>query len=127
MPNVRILIIEDDVCILENMAELLELEGYRVITASNGRDGLKKIKDHIPDLIICDLLMPKMDGLTLLQILGNHAELKKIPFIFSSAKSEKKDIKKGLDSGADDFLVKPFELEDLLASIKKCLTERQIP
>ncbi|WP_222983396.1 response regulator [Flagellimonas meishanensis] len=125
MTGARILIIEDDTCILDNIAELLELEGYVVFTASDGKIGMEKIFRSPPDLIICDLLMPKMDGLTLLQKLGKHPKLKKIPFIFSSAKSEKVDIKRGLDSGADDYLVKPFDLKDLLRAIEKCLAKQK--
>ncbi|RKN80218.1 response regulator transcription factor [Ulvibacterium marinum] len=121
-----ILLIEDHIGILENTAELLELEGYRVIKAKNGKEGLKELASFIPDLIICDLLMPEMDGLTLLAMLGKHPDYKKIPFIFFSAKAEKMDIKKGLDLGADDYLVKPLELEDLLASIKKCLRRKKL-
>lgn len=121
-----ILLIEDHIGILENTAELLELEGYSVLKAKNGKEGLKKLASFIPDLIICDLLMPEMDGLTLLATLGKHPDYKKIPFIFFSAKAEKTDIKKGLDLGADDYLVKPLELEDLLTSIKKCLRRKKL-
>ncbi|HZJ18898.1 MAG TPA: response regulator [Pricia sp.] len=116
-----ILLIEDFTAIREGTAELLELEGYRVITAKNGKEGLEKIKRIPPDLVICDVRMPEMDGLTLLGNLGAHRDLKRIPFIFYSAKSEKRDIKTGLDAGADDYLVKPCELKELLGSIKKCL------
>lgn len=119
-----ILLIEDFTDIREGTAELLELEGYSVITASNGKEGLEKIKHIPPDLIICDMRMPEMDGLTLLGHLGTHADLKKIPFIFYSAKSENSDVRTGLDAGADDYLVKPCELKELLASIKKCLLSR---
>ncbi|MGB5820742.1 MAG: response regulator [Saonia sp.] len=119
-----VLLIEDHISILENTAELLELEGFHVVMANNGKVGLQKLADFVPDIIICDLLMPEMDGLTLLGTLGKHPDYKKIPFIFFSAKSEKTDIKLGLDAGADDYLVKPFEFEELLESIKKCLVKR---
>ena len=125
MRNARILIIEDDTCILDNTAELLEIEGYEVLTATDGMMGMEKILCFPPDLIICDLLMPKMDGLTLLSKLGKHPEFKRIPFIFSSAKSESTDIKKGLDSGADDYLVKPFDFDELLRVIEKCLSKQK--
>jgi CheY-like chemotaxis protein len=118
---VSIMLIEDCADILESTAELLELEGYVVTTAKNGKEALVKIQRTPPNLIICDMLMPEMDGLTLLGILGLQPELKRIPFIFYSAKSEKSDIKIGLDAGAEDYLVKPCELQELLASIKKCL------
>lgn len=118
---IRILIIEDDKSIRENTAELLELEGYTTTTASNGKIGLEKINLCKPDLILCDLRMPEMDGFKLLKHLGENSNFKRIPFIFFSAKSEKMDIRMGIDAGADDYITKPFELEDLLAAIKKCL------
>lgn len=123
---ISIMLVEDYVDILESTAELLRLEGYQVITAKNGKEGLETIKQSPPDLIICDVRMPEMDGLTLLATLGVHTDLKKIPFIFYSAKSEKSDIRAGLNAGADDYLVKPCDLKKLLASIKNCLQKRGI-
>ena len=120
----RILIIDDHETILENTAELLDLEGYETITASNGKEGLEKVIRMLPDVVLCDLLMPKMDGFAVLKRMGEHPDLKRIPFIFFSSKSEKFDIKLGLDSGADDYLTKPFELMDLLNSIEKCLLKK---
>lgn len=122
---VKILIIEDDNAIRENTSELLELEGYTTLTASNGKIGLEKIKHHLPDLILCDLRMPEMDGFTVLKNIGEFSDLKRIPFIFFSAKSEKIDIKIGMDAGAEAYLVKPFEFEELLASIEKCLNNKK--
>ena len=122
---IRILIIDDHETILENTAELLDMEGYETITALNGKDGLEKVIRLVPDVVLCDLRMPKMDGFTVLKRMGEHPDLKRIPFIFFSAKSEKIDIKLGLDSGADDYLTKPFELVDLLNSIEKCLLEKR--
>ena len=123
---IRILIIDDDKVIRENTAELLELEGYSTLTASNGNTGLEKIMKHMPDLILCDLRMPEMGGFTLLGHLGQHLELKRIPFIFFSAKAEKADVKAGIDAGAVGYLIKPFELKDLLASIEKCLNSKRL-
>ena len=121
-----LLLIEDNRTILENTAELLELEGYTVLTAANGKIGFQKIVDHRPDLIICDVLMPEMGGLELLEKLGMHPEFRTIPLIFYSAKSEKKDIRKGMDLGAYDYVTKPCELENLLASIRKCLKDSKL-
>lgn len=121
---IRILIIDDHATILENTAELLDLEGYETITASNGKEGLEKVIRMLPDVVLCDILMPKMDGFMVLKKMGEHPNLKRIPFIFFSSKSEKFDIKLGLDSGADDYLTKPFELVDLLNSIEKCLLKK---
>ena len=120
-----ILLIEDDKTICENTMEILEIEGYTVVTANNGKKGFQKIKHLRPDLIICDILMPEMCGLELLAKLGSHPELKTIPLIFYSARSEKKDIKTGMDLGAYDYIVKPSDLKDLLASIQRCLLERK--
>jgi len=116
-----IVLVEDNRTVCENTAEILEMEGYTVITASNGQKGFQKIMDFLPDLIICDILMPKMDGLELVGKLGLHSKLKTIPVIFYSAKSEKKDIKRAMNLGAYDYVVKPSDLNDLLASIRKCL------
>ncbi|RAJ11670.1 response regulator transcription factor [Arenibacter echinorum] len=121
-----ILVVEDNRTILENTSELLEMEGYSVITASNGKDGFEKILKSLPDLIVCDIWMPEMDGFELLEKLGTYADLKNIPLIFFSARSEKKDIKKGLELGAYDFIVKPSDLSDLLISIKNCLLSKKL-
>ncbi|MBC8767335.1 response regulator [Arenibacter sp. F26102] len=120
-----ILIVEDNSTILENTSELLEMEGYAVITATNGKEGFEKILKFLPDLIISDLWMPEMGGFELLKKLGSHPDLKNIPLIFFSARSEKKEIKKGIDLGAYDFIVKPSDLSDLLVSIKNCLLSRK--
>jgi DNA-binding response OmpR family regulator len=120
-----ILLIEDNRTICENTSEILEMEDYTVVTASDGRMGFQKIIDLLPDLIICDILMPEMNGLELLAKLKSHTDLKTIPFIFYSAKSEKKDIIKGMDLGAYDYIVKPSDLKDLLASVRKCLVEKK--
>lgn len=121
-----ILLVEDNRTISENTSEILEMEGYTVITAGNGNKGYQKIVEFLPDVIVCDILMPEMCGLELLAKLGLHKDLKKIPFIFYSAKSEKKHIEEGMELGAYDYIVKPTDLTDLIASIKKCLTERKL-
>lgn len=121
----RILIIEDDVNILRNTAELLQLEGYLVTTASNGRAGLEKIKLETPELILCDILMLDMDGFSVLGYVRQDPDLKRIPFIFFSAKSDVVDVNAGIAAGADDYLTKPFELEDLIASVEKCLEKQK--
>ncbi len=118
---ITIILVEDNIAIRENTVELLEMEGYRVITAIDGNDGFEKIAEHLPDLIICDILMPEMDGIALLGELGKHPHLKKIPLIFFSSQSEKSDIKKGLEAGARDFIVKPSDMTDLLLSIERCI------
>lgn len=119
----KILLIEDDVTVRENTAELLELSNYEVVTASNGRLGVDKAKSTLPDIIVCDIMMPEMDGYGVLQELAKSTETANIPFIFLSAKTEHKDIRKGMDLGADDYLTKPFEEEDLLSAIESRLAK----
>lgn len=112
-----ILIIEDNADVRENTAELLELAGYHTITASNGKEGLESVKNKIPDLVLCDIMMPELDGYGVLRAFDNIPEMAGKPFIFMTAKSEKSDIRKGMDLGADDYLTKPFTGDDLIRII----------
>ena len=121
-----ILLIEDDRALRENTEELLELSGYSVITAPNGKVGIKVAKENLPDIIICDIMMPMIDGYGVLAALSAEETTKHIPFIFLSAKTEHKEIRKGMDLGADDYLTKPFEEEDLLSSVESRLSKEQI-
>ena len=120
MPT-KILLIEDNSDIRENTSELLELSDYRVITAENGKEGVKKAKELLPDLIICDIMMPELDGYGVLQILSKQPQTASIPFIFLTAKAEKDDFRKGMTLGADDYLTKPFDETDLLNAIENRL------
>lgn len=122
----KILLIEDDVTVRENTAELLELSEYEVITANDGRQGSDMAKTEFPDIIICDVMMPKMDGYGVLRELSENPGTANIPFIFLSAKTEHKDIRRGMDLGADDYLTKPFEEEDLLSAIESRLAKVSI-
>lgn len=121
-----ILIIEDNRTLRENISEFLEIEGYAVVTAKNGKDGFEKAFQIMPDIIVCDLLMPEMGGLELLTKLGSHNTLKNIPLIIYSAKSEKKDILRSKLLGAYDYIIKPSDLEDLLRSIQKYFKSKEI-
>ena len=112
-----ILIIEDDTVLRETTAEILELENYKVVTAPNGKRGAEQAKIILPDLILCDIMMPEMDGYELLKALSKEEQTKRIPFIFMSAKTEMKDVRKGMDLGADDYLTKPISEELLLSAI----------
>lgn len=114
----KILLIEDDEAIRENTAEILELANYEVTTAENGKVGVRKSKEVKPDLIICDIMMPELDGYGVLYLLGKDPETSTIPFIFLTAKTEKSDRRKGMMMGADDYLTKPFEEMDLLNAIE---------
>ncbi|AVR44356.1 transcriptional regulator [Christiangramia fulva] len=122
----KVLLIEDDVTVRENTAELLELSDYEVVTASNGKAGIDKARQYKPDIIICDIMMPEVDGYGVLENLSKDPETANIPFIFLSAKTEHKDIRKGMDLGADDYLTKPFEEEDLLSAIESRLAKMAI-
>lgn len=120
-----ILLIEDNPEVLENVAELLELEGYQVDTATDGREGVEVAIRVVPDLIISDIMMPQMDGYEVLKKLSHNPNTSTIPFIFLTAKSEKSERKLGLDLGADDYLVKPYQAKQLLKTIKRCLQKKQ--
>lgn len=122
----KILFIEDDTVVRENTAELLELSDFEVITASNGKIGLALAKKEKPDIIVCDIMMPELDGYGVLQALAEDPATMQIPFIFLSARTEHKDIRRGMDLGADDYLTKPFEEEELLSAIESRLAKVQI-
>src|SRR6478752_374822 len=96
-----ILVIEDNAEILENTAEILELANYKVITAENGKEGVEKAFASHPDLIICDIMMPVLDGYGVIHLLNKNADVQNTPFIFLSAKSERSDMRKGMELGAD--------------------------
>ena len=113
-----ILIIEDTPEILENLGEFMELEGFKVLVAENGKRGIELATECIPDLIICDVLMAGMDGHEVLHLLLDNARTHQIPFIFSTSMSEKIDRSQALELGADDYIVKPFELESLLKMVR---------
>ncbi|WP_020595145.1 response regulator [Spirosoma panaciterrae] len=113
-----ILLIEDNDDIRENTAEILELAGYTVQTANNGKVGVEMALAVRPDLIICDIMMPVLDGYGVLHIVNKNPELASIPFIFLTAKSERTDFRKGMELGADDYLTKPFDESELLSAVE---------
>ncbi len=113
----KILIIEDHEDVRENTADLLELSGYETATSADGESGIQKALDFSPDLIICDIMMPGMDGYQVLEALQQNPRTAGIPFIFLSAKADKSDVRKGMNLGADDYLTKPFEEHELLEAI----------
>jgi DNA-binding response OmpR family regulator len=116
-----ILLIEDNTDIRENLTEYLEMEGYKILAANNGEKGIGLAREYIPDLIICDVLMTEMDGYEVLRLLLNSDKTSEIPFVFSTSISEKINEREALKLGADDYLVKPFELETLLKVAKACM------
>jgi DNA-binding NarL/FixJ family response regulator len=112
-----ILIIEDQADMRENIATILNMEGYEVLEASDGRDGIQQARDDKPDLILCDVMMPKLDGHGVLQALRTDRTISGTPFIFLTARGEKQDQRTGMNLGADDYLTKPVSAEDLLNAV----------
>lgn len=113
----RILVIEDQAPMRRNLALLLELEGYSVSTAPDGRAGLEVARRERPDLVICDVMMPELDGYGVVQALRAEDGTADIPFIFLTARGEQADVRTGMNVGADDYLTKPVIREELLAAI----------
>lgn len=120
-----ILLIEDNEAIRENTAEILELTGYTVHTAENGKIGVEKALETKPDLVICDIMMPVLDGYGVLHIFNKNPQLSGVPFIFLTAKTERTDFRKGMELGADDYLTKPFDELELLTAIESRLNRFQ--
>ncbi|HYF04484.1 MAG TPA: response regulator [Patescibacteria group bacterium] len=113
----KVLVIEDDFYIRTNIIELLEIEEFEVIEAENGKIGFEKALQHRPDLILCDVMMPEMDGYEVLKNVRSDASIATIPFVFLTAKANKIDLRQGMERGADDYLIKPFTRTELLNSI----------
>lgn len=113
----KILIIEDNDNIRENTAEILELSNYQVITAENGKIGVERAIREKPDLIICDIMMPELDGYGVLHAIHKNATIKNTPFIFLTARTERGDFRKGMELGADDYISKPFSGTELLNAV----------
>lgn len=122
--NQRILIIEDSRELQENTRELLELAGYDVVTAEDGVQGLEKARTTKPDLILCDIMMPKLDGYGVLRAISNIPELAETPFVYLTAKTEKNDFRLAMDLGADDYLTKPFSGDELLRVVSARLKKK---
>ncbi|MEG4055840.1 MULTISPECIES: EAL domain-containing response regulator [unclassified Microcoleus] len=121
----KILVIEDDELIRETLLQLLESHSYRVIAAENGRAGVQMALSEIPDLILCDVQMPELDGYDVLRTLRQNSLAATIPFIFLTAQSDKTDFRRGMDLGADDYLTKPFTKGELLGAIASRVLKRQ--
>ena len=126
----RILVIEDNDSLREEISVVLEIEGYAVATAENGRIGLERIKEVRPDLVICDLMMPEMDGFETLKAIRADPEIEALPVIILTAREERQDMRRGMELGADDYIMKPFKIGDLLRGVtaafeKHARVERQ--
>lgn len=122
----KILIVEDTLAIREEVFDILTMEGYEVFQAENGKIGFEMAFEKKPDLIISDILMPEMNGFELFEKLQKERKTKSIPLIFLSAKGEKKDIRTGMNLGAEDYLTKPINIEDLVNAIKNKIQKKLI-
>jgi CRP/FNR family transcriptional regulator, cyclic AMP receptor protein len=122
----HLLLIEDNIEIRENTAEILELAGYKVQTAENGKVGVEMALQEKPDLIICDIMMPVLDGYGVLHLLNKNQELTGIPFIFLTAKAERSDFRKGMEMGADDYITKPFSDIELLNAVESRIKKTEL-
>jgi DNA-binding response OmpR family regulator len=121
-----ILLVEDNDELRENTADILAIAGYKVITADNGKTGVEMILQQKPDLVICDIMMPVLDGFGVLHVMQQHEEVKDIPFIFLTAKTERADFRKGMGMGADDYITKPFSGTELWDAIESRLRKAAI-
>lgn len=119
----RLLLIDDDPNLILLVKDYLEFRGYEVITAENGREALEILEKDIPDMIICDVMMPEMDGYTLVKHVRDDPKTSWIPVLFLSAKGQSQDRVKGLNIGADVYMVKPFEPEELVAQVESSLKQ----
>ncbi len=115
---IKILVIEDDASVLDNLEDILTLENFQVFTARNGREGVDMALRQLPDLVVCDVMMPEMDGYAVVKCLREEPATKTIPFIFLTAKAERLDYREGMESGADDYVTKPFRPQELINAIE---------
>ncbi|OYQ43075.1 transcriptional regulator [Flavobacterium cyanobacteriorum] len=122
----KVLIIEDNNDIRENVIEILELSGYEVYEASNGKEGIELAVKHQPDIVLCDIMMPEVDGYGVLEALNDNEQTRATPFIFLTAKAERPDIRRGMELGADDYLTKPFDDTELLRAVESRLKKKEI-
>ena len=114
----KILIIEDNADVRDNMCDILSLAGYDPTSSADGRAGIEKARAEAPDLILCDVMMPTLDGYGVLKILGEDEATATIPFVFVTAKSEQEDLRRGMNLGADDYVTKPFYKDELLRIVE---------
>ncbi|MFH1653661.1 MAG: response regulator transcription factor [Pseudomonadota bacterium] len=114
----KILVVEDEILLLEMMKDRLKFKGYEVLIADNGKDGAFKAISEGPDLIIADLLMPEIDGMQMIKIIRSDSNLKKVPIIVISALGRDEDVEKAIAAGANDYIVKPYSVDDLMKKIE---------
>jgi len=122
----KILLIEDNKDVRDNTAEILELSNYEVVVAENGKRGVANALEYLPDLIICDIMMPVLDGYGVLHAVHKNDSIKNTPFIFLTAKTERGDFRKGMELGADDYITKPFTGTELLNAVDSRLKKVEL-
>ena len=122
---IKVLVIEDEEPVRKTISDLLEIKGYNVFSASGGKEGVKRAKELIPDLILCDIMMPDYDGYKVLKKLLAESKTALIPFIFLTAKAEMSDLRLGMELGADDYVVKPFKAKELYKAIETRLAKHK--
>jgi|SRR6185503_8598663 len=116
-----VLVIEDEAPLRANIVRILSAEGYRVVAAADGDEGVRRVLEERPDLVICDILMPRLDGFGVLAALRSRPETAALPFIFLTASADKDDLARGLKSGANEYVTKPFKIAGLLAAVRRLL------
>ncbi len=121
----KILVIDDSNVIKIKITSILEMEGHEVLSAEDGKIGIQLAKSNLPDLILCDIMMPEIDGYQVFQELKKNKDTSSIPFLFLTAKADKSDLRVGMSLGADDYLTKPFEIDDLLKAINTQIKKKQ--
>ena len=124
--SIKILVIEDNQDVRENLIEILELSNFTVLAAEDGLKGVEIAQTQVPDLILCDVMMPKLDGFGVLNILGKRPDTSGIPFVFLTAKAERSDFRRGMNLGADDYVTKPFYKDELLSVIETRLRKTKL-
>ena len=116
-----VLVIEDEAPLRANIVRILSAEGYRVVAAADGDEGVRRVLEERPDLVICDILMPRLDGFGVLAALRSRPETAALPFIFLTASADKDDLARGLKSGANEYVTKPFKIAGLMAAVRRLL------
>src|ERR1700710_3334434 len=125
MKKLRILVVEDEPRMRANLATILSMEGYEVVTASDGREGVAAARQHKPDFIFCDLAMPNLDGHGMLAAVRADDTIARTPFVFLTARGDRPDIRTGMNLGADDYLVKPVDVSELVGAIQSRLQRHE--
>ena len=122
----KILAVDDEPMVLDVIKTRLEFAGYAVITAADGHEGMKKVRAEHPDLIVLDLILPGLNGYQICRILKGDDTTRRIPIIMLTARSQEKDVKEGMNSGADAYLTKPYETDEFVAKVKSLLEKTDL-